>query len=64
MDATLGAWDEGDEDLERFTSVAVAEGLQLVPRWSQRPRCIQRGGFRSWTADLSVIEVQLNPRLV
>jgi Putative methyltransferase. len=59
LNSTLRAWDEGDEHLEAFACAAAAEGLCLAPLWSERPRCIRRGSFRSWTADLSVIEIAL-----
>ena len=37
------------------------EGLALRPLWSERPRCVTRGALRSWSADLSIFEVLLEP---
>jgi predicted nicotinamide N-methyase len=55
----LRSWDEGDEHLESLAAAAVVEGLVLSPLWSVRPRCVERGDFRSWTSDLSIAEVTL-----
>ena len=55
----LKSWDEGDEHLESLSAAAKAEGLALKPLWSLRPRCVERGDFRSWTSDLSIAEVTL-----
>ena len=55
----LKTWDEGDEHLESLAAAAAVEGLELSALWSQRPVCVERGEFRSWTADLSIMEVTL-----
>lgn len=55
----ISRWDEGDEHLASLHAAADVEGLRLVHVWSERPRCIMRGDFRSWTSDLSILEVQL-----
>ena len=55
----LASWDDGDEHLESLHAASRAEGLCLTPLWTERPRCIERGEFRSWTADLSIVEVTL-----
>lgn len=58
-DSELASWDAGDEQLDSLWAAARAEGLVLAPLWSERPRCVQRAEFRSWTADLSIVEVRL-----
>jgi hypothetical protein len=55
----LSRWDEGDEHIESLQAAAAVEGLVLRPLWSERPICVHRHEFRSWTADLSVFEVLL-----
>ena len=55
----LSRWDEGDEHIESVQAAAAAEGLVLRPLWCERPVCVHRNEFHSWTADLSVFEVLL-----
>ena len=55
---SLESWDAGDEHLEAFGRAAEREGLALTPLACERPRCTVRGSFRSWSADLSVVEVR------
>ena len=58
----LPRWDAADEHLAAFAPAAAAEGLALRLLWQERPRCTERGTFRSWSADLSVFEVRLQRR--
>lgn len=57
FDATLPRWDADDELLEAFAAAAREHGLRLEGLWSRRPRCHVRGSFRSWDADVSIVEV-------
>ena len=56
----ISSWDEGDECLEFFCTCAKRERLKLTPVWSERPRMTQRGLFRWWSADLSIVKVDLD----
>lgn len=59
LGVNLTRWDEGDEHLDEFRAAADDEGLSIAALWSQRPAAAQRGHFRYWSADLSIIEVVL-----
>ena len=57
----ISRWDEGDECLEELRACAEREGLHLTPLLTQRPQMKQRGYFRWWSADVSIVEVDLRP---
>ena len=58
LDAPLG-WDEDDAHLRNFLTAAASAGLRVRCLWSRRPTSYARGRFRSWTADVSIMEVSL-----
>ena len=55
----LERWDDGDEHLEAFRACALREGLRLSLLSSERPQSSQHGDFRWWSADLSIVAVEL-----
>ena len=59
LGASLRRWDEADEQVASFACALRRERLRLVapPLREERPRMVPRGRFRSWTADVSVVEV-------
>jgi len=60
-DAILHSWGEDDVCLERFVTAATRNGMHVLPLWSERPQCHVRGHFRSWSADISLMEVTKSP---
>ena len=56
----ISSWEDGDECLEFFCACAWRERLKLIPVWSERPRMTQRGPFQWWSADLSIVKVELD----
>ena len=59
LGAPLGSWDEDDAHLRNFLTAAHAAGLRARCLWSRRPTSYARGRFRSWTADVSIMDVSL-----
>ena len=56
----LESWDDGDETLAIFRSVAEPLGLKLTPAlWAERPIALDVAGFRWWSADISIVGVEL-----
>ena len=57
--APIQRWDEHDGALGRFAEAAAAHRLRLALLETERPRGEVAGGYRRWTADLSIFEVTL-----
>ena len=53
-----GAWDAHDAALASFATAVSSFGLELVPLGEERPVGIVRGGFRRWSADITIMEVK------
>lgn len=53
----LQHWEEGDPVIEEFKHALAAVGLVVVPLKTIRPRCVMRGAFASWSADVTIFEV-------
>lgn len=54
----LERWDDGDDIMSAFNLAARREQLQLVPVQSERPTPAHAGGFRWWSADMTIFEVR------
>ena len=54
----LERWDDGDDIMSAFNLAARREQLQLMPVHSERPTAAHAGGFRWWSADMTIFEVR------
>ena len=59
-DQHLAAWDAGDEYIASFRAATDRAGLTLTPLLRERPTPTTRGSFRSWSSDLTLIELTLS----